>query len=360
MDANIKSNIKSNKECGSRQSKSAPITCLHSLSKLEMIDILLNKYQMSKQDLLKSTRKELCLLLFKKNYSKAFYDSPLKNTRNSCYIDASLLALLHPIVTLGVSNFWYKSILRAKADDSPIHSKIRIELQKILLNIRTSFRGSGYVGGLSGNVTNLRKLFASYKVDNWNQTQQNEWLHTQMDPIDVIGMLEHVFDIPDRNIFSSGFFRDGKPKKDERVGLVGCPIMPYMLKKADKSVSNLSDFLPIYREETVDRRLKKTRFLYVHIYRNVNGSKTTKPFIAPMKINGLLLVSAIIHMGSSTECGHYVSMLKIGKDQWVYCDDMVDKMEVFHESKFYTHKGGMVKTSGVGFLYVPEHSISKP
>lgn len=340
--------MENNLECGRRQSKTSPVTSLNAISKLEMIDILYNKYKMSKKEVTKMDRKELCSHLLKKKYSKEFYDSPLKNKRNSCYIDATLMALLHPVVTMRESNFWYNHILKGNESNNNQVNQIREELQNIVLKIHTSFRGNG---GNGGNVNSLRKLFASYNHDTWNQTQRNEWLRTQMDPIDVIGMLEHIFEIPNTNVFSMGYFENGKPKKDEKVGLVGYSILPYMLERKN---CKLSDFLPKYTEEHVDRSLKKSKILYVHIYRNMNGVKTNKPFTAPMEINGMQLVSAIVHLGSGVDSGHYVSMLKISKDQWVHYDDMDDKMEVFKQSDFEnrSERGKMVKKSGVGFLYI--------
>lgn len=357
--------MENNYECGKRQSKAASITSLQTLSKSEMVYILCSKYNIAKKDVIKLKREELCSRLFKNKYTKDFYYSPLRNNCNSCYIDAALVALFHPIVTMGVSNFWYNRIFK-EDNNTPHHiNHIRVELKKVVLNIHTSFKeGNGGYGGYGGygengmkcgSVSKLRKLFASYKSDihglpdTWNQTQQNEWLHAQMDPIDVIGMLEHTFKIPNRNVFSMGYFKNGKPKKDERVGLMGYSILPYMLQNKNK----LSDFFPIYIDENVDRRLKKSKFLYVHVYRNLNGVKTTKPFIAPMEISDMYLVSVIIHIGSGVESGHYVSMLKIGKDQWVFYDDMSEKMEVFFQSDLYKASkiGDVIKTSGVGFLY---------
>jgi monomeric isocitrate dehydrogenase len=103
---------------------------------------------MTKKDATKMKRKELCSHLFKKKYSKEFYDSPLNNTRNSCYIDATLMAILHPIVTMGESNFWYNHIFKEveqveSNNNNDQINQIRAELKNIVLKIKTSFRGNG-------------------------------------------------------------------------------------------------------------------------------------------------------------------------------------------------------------------------
>ena len=201
--------------------------------------------------------------------------------------------------------------------------------------------------------TNLRRMFDKYP-SNFNRTEQNEWLHSQQDTVDVVAMLEHIFNVPARNIFQTGFFSDGSKKKDERTGLIGYTILPYMLQEHTK----FSDIYP-----NAERKLKKSDFLYIQIYRNVaeeksytNQRKLKNPFTVPIEMEGMQLVSAIIHIGGSSKHGHYVAMLKISNTQWLYYDDLAidERMgEPFDASQLFTFKNGILKTNGIGYLYIP-------
>ena len=358
--------------CGKRQSKYAPITHYHSLSTIQMKDVLQNVYNIRIDPKMK--REDMCNLLSQNEYvikpntpqtsptNQTRKNSPiditrqnarpnklpkneigivLENINNSCYIDSVILALFHPVVTLNYETFWYKYTLKTdlkKKADTPQQKEIKKELNSIVFQIHATFKND------KNEVTTcnkLRRLFQKYP-STFNRTEKNEWLHTQQDPVDVIAMLEHVFEIPSRNIFSTGNSQNGTPKDDERAALIGYAIPPYMLQTHSK----FSDIYP-----NPGRVLKSSGFLYVQIYRN-NRNKLENPFTVPLRMDGMQLVSAIIHKGSSGDYGHYVAMLKIGNTEWVYYDDQNDIMERFQESRLYMYKTGILKTSGIGYLYI--------
>lgn len=297
----------------------------HALSVKHMRKILNKIYNIPTRETNKLNRLHLCVILNRIGYNaRNHIGVVLRNSNNSCYIDATLLALFHPVITWRCKNLWYDYVFKKGTE----YVSTRSELNTILFNIKSAFRD---VCVESMTCTALRTLFKNHPFD----FPDNEWLRTQMDPSDVIGMIERVFDVPSRNVLMNG-------NETVKTGLIAYSIMPYMLEQYKTLDEYVDDQNP---------RLIRSNFMYVQIYRNAGTHKVRSPFTCPPKIHGLDLISAIIHLGVSNNHGHYVAMLRVDDATWMYCDDMDARMVPFCHSDLYSFRDGILVTCGVGFLY---------
>jgi uncharacterized UBP type Zn finger protein len=263
---------------------------------------------------------------------------PIHNANNSCYIDSVIMALLHPIVTRKTSNYWYSFLFKKSVQSLDVEG-VRKELKTILKNIKYALKKDckevEYM-----TCFNLRALLDKFST--FNSNHDNEWTHTQQDPVDVIYILEHIFNIPQRNQFRI------KGVGIEKTSLIGLQIPAYMLR--DKAT--FRTFFPsFYDKDTKTTRVfEKGEMIYIQLNRNwLDVEKIKTDFVFPRKISNLNLVSIILHIGSSPTSGHYVTIMRLNRKSWLYYDGMSSELEYIDDSDLYTTD---VKRNAVGILYV--------
>jgi uncharacterized UBP type Zn finger protein len=263
---------------------------------------------------------------------------PIHNDNNSCYIDSVMMALLHPIVTHHTSNYWYSFLFKKSVKSLDVEA-VRGELKKLLKNINNVLN-KDYTEVEYMTCFNLRTLFNKFST--YNSNHDNEWTHSQQDPVDVIYILEHLFDIPQRNIFrinGSGI---------EKTSIIGLQIPAYMLR--DKAT--FRTFFPsFYDTDTKTNRVfEKSDMIYIQLNRNwLDIEKIKTEFVFPRKISNMNMVSIILHLGSSPTSGHYVTIMRLNHKSWLYYDGMSTNMAYIDDSDLYNSD---VKRNAVGILYV--------
>ena len=324
-------------KCGYK--KQADTNEIRKMSANELQQLLIKRYS---DKVSKMNRSLICSEL----ESIATTSLPLYNENNSCYIDAVLVALLYPILTHGCTLTWYKYLLKRKID-SENAILIRNELLDVLQNIEHI---SKMEDADHKTCTNIRKIFKKYK--NYNKNHDNEWIRAQQDPVDVIYMLEHIFEIPDVNEF------DLSNNSKEKSSLIGIQIQPYTLKYNDNVL--FRQVFPSFKDP--DTKIKRTyvkgSMIYIQINRNFNNDEKIKKEFKPSRKSKLfVLQSIILHIGNQPTSGHYVSVMKVNSKTWVYYDDLSDKLEYFSDKDLFTYKNGIVLANCTGLLYIRPKNI---
>lgn len=76
--------------------------------------------------------------------------------------------------------------------------------------------------------------------------------------------------------------------------------------------------------------------------------------------NSQLQIDAVIlHLGDSSNCGHYICFKKVENEKWVLYDDLKSSLQVFDSwNKVLMHKDGMIQKNGVLFFYSKQKSAN--
>jgi hypothetical protein len=244
---------------------------------------------------------------------------PRYDGKNSCYIDSTVIALLHTKSTWTQKHILQKTSMHAKY---PILHKLALDIQKQLRDISASHIPS---------CSQLRRKFKEY-TDASNRIHGTklydvEWLQTQQEPTDVITMVSHVFDIKDDLIVSVN--------GDKRTQPFSAPsLQPFDL--LHKKEVQLKDYFPVYTN-AAKVIYHTARFLWFSINRNNNGDKLYTKVVFPERIQGtqdsrfLQLRSIIVHKGKNANQGHYVCFIKRKKGWYLY-DDMHSELQFISSS----------------------------
>jgi len=314
----------------------------------------------------------------------------LQNESNSCYMDAFFVALFND---------------RKKAQTlldiilkSPIHRFNKSErIKQVISNIREEFKR--VVDGLivsDSNVSkttcsNLRSLLKQYQNmynEEGGRLEVKNWTHHQLEPFDIIVLLNTMFNIPENVVV-----------KSEKFGTMSRAVKPpaasWKLIDSDKSQTNpfhtlsLEDLESVEESNSVkfsklfptltqhlsflDNGYVKTKkeityvdgpFFYFHlprIYRNVVNNrehlvKHNKEIVPSKDVklaNGkkLTLQSLIVHHGGANG-GHYTCVYRCS-DKFYEFDDMRHQVTLIGDfAKMKAYRSGYILKNVTCFVYM--------
>lgn len=354
--------------CGKRQQKKKGDS-YHHLSKLDLCEEILRK----KIKLLKKlTRRDLCNELQQltqrlddlqvKSKKQRLSSQPdlgyLKYSKNSCYLDSTLTALIHQ------PNEWInKYFLYAKEPffTNKSLNTISKQVQALLLQMYKDL----HEHKKQIYSTKLRGLFQTF--DQLHALHGNdivEWTHSQQEPRDVFNMLQQVLQIPeDVHVVITGSSTRVEKQSFNTV------VLDVGILLSNKLVY-LKDYVPItidHIKSTSANLTKKTEIvdadcLVVDVQRNYLNTRKLTTSVIPVKFiniynkqtnthKKLHLVSMIIHHGSSTHSGHYTCFIKRGT-RWYHYDDMDSAYKfVGNFKQVVEYDGGIVPKNVVTCVY---------
>lgn len=352
--------------CGKRVK---PKSYYHLIQTLSVKDIrnIIRMFKPDQPNLYKMKRQELCDLLFKIKGSRSLSTNLklpniqdrgyINNRNNSCYIDSIFVALLHYPNNLWVQKHLIKSDPSKHFQSSSLKS-ISKQIWSSIKNIRQSLVTKS---SQSMFCTSIRKLFKEFDEEykkHFNVDYENtEWLYSQSDPVDVLHMLVRVFNLqPD----VTRMYQVSE-KRTENV-LFNTPMITYdMLLKGDPiRVDSVIPYQVIKQGPyTIKEKILSARLLYVQILRNLqNRIKLTTKVIPQDFIRvgkrQMQLVSVVVHVGSSTNSGHYVAFIKDYKSSdWYLFDDLRQHYQrIGSFNTMLKYDGGFLQTNAVGLIYL--------
>jgi hypothetical protein len=285
------------------------------------------------------------------------------NDRNSCYLDSFLIALFHD------GNEYIKSLF---LDAEPINHKNKT-LTELALNIKDEMKNiyntiiSNNNKLKKNNCSNLRKLFQNYYNIIYPKNTM-KWTKEQLESLDVINILNIIFNIKKENkIIIKSYASNSKKKiiilknsklvRNEISNKEITTIIPvekllsgkdiYIKKMFPNSTDNIifdDDNLwkPYDNNETYKRKIDKitylsAKILFIHINRNNymdgTGNKLLTKIIPSLNIklknnkSSLYLRSIIVHIGDYKTNGHYICLYEC-KGKWYIYDDMTPKIKL--------------------------------
>lgn len=285
----------------------------------------------------------------------------INNERFSCYLDSLLVALFHDDNTYIKELFLNSSFNNLKNDKLiDLANKIKEELISIYSYIQNINNDNN-----KNYCKNLRKLFQNFYNIKYPKNNIN-WIDDQLEPLDVINMLNEIFNIKKETKINIKQFASNKINKTiifKKLKLIDNKNILndfYSIIPLDKLLSGdnikIKKYYPIMTDDTIfssdnlwkpnskDKYLRKiekttflsSKFLFIHINRNLDlGSEKNKletKIIPALKIKmkenklNLYLKSIIIHHGRYGG-GHYTT-LYICKGKWYEYDDLRTKVKI--------------------------------
>lgn len=269
--------------------------------------------------------------------------------RNSCYLDSTLVALLHdkrsPIRRVLLSSS------KTPNTNSEQTKELSQRIRKELVNVVHIIDGKAKTNKRAA-CTNMRRMFKkyekAYKSANKVNYIEEEWLFSQNSPSDVIQIMMRIFNFPHHVTTNKGKYFFNSPEI-------------YALDDAKKY--KVKDYIPkttIHADNTdITSTLEyiQASCMYVSIMRTLNEDKVTAPVITSETIqlnkHEMHLSSIIVHQGDSADHGHYIAFIKSTKDNsWYMYDDLSYKLQKIGSFKDITawHNGYIMKNS-VGYFY---------
>lgn len=229
-------------------------------------------------------------------------------------------------------------------------------------------------GGADGRTcSTLRGRFQGRAFTKFNNNSGLEWTETQQDPIEVISMIHHIYDIPD-SMKVVEEMTGSKPEDQMWRGVWEVPAYVFTdedecrWKKVFPTLVTTNEFEDKQGhnvKKVTKRTFKDTPLLYVKLHRYqakgenyVRQRKVNTPFIPEGWIETstrtLTLVSIIVHIGKWSNEGHYTAFLCLRNGVWVYYDDMAQHLEVIGMQlrDVMAYKNGLATTDGVGLIYI--------
>lgn len=279
--------------------------------------------------------------------------------RNSCFLDSTLVALMHDRKSPILSYIFTTSIPHVS------HLQVRtaaFAIRAELANIRDRVHGNGK-GGKGSNTApckSLRSLFKSfetlYKKAYGVNYIEEEWTHSQNSPGDVLNILMRIFDIP----------------SDVRTSNVPMPFNAPEIFVADKTPRTtpvkITDYIPVTSitandtGKTTVLKYKSAKCLYVSVMRNFLDEFKSTARVEPANMlklanknsKQLVLSSIIIHVGASPVGGHYVAAIRRGRDAWYLFDDLTSNYQLIATSfrGLLAWRDEYVMRNCVGFFYI--------
>jgi hypothetical protein len=230
-------------------------------------------------------------------------------------------------------------------------------------------------GGADGRTcSTLRGRFQGRPFTKFNNESGLEWTETQQDPIEVISMIHHIYNIPDSmNVVEEK--TGAKPEDQIWRGVWEVPAYVFTdedkcrWKKVFPTLTTTHEF-----EDEHGRRVKQVTthafkdapMLYVKLHRyrakgenyvrqrKVDTRFVPEGWIETSTRRTLTLVSIIVHIGKWSDAGHYTVFLCLRNGVWVYYDDMAQHLEVIGMQlrDVMAYKNGLAASDGVGLIYM--------
>jgi hypothetical protein len=372
-----------NQDCGKKQNPKANANSLLSKSVQDLRKEVKQVYPF-KQRLREISRKELCDMLNKKCHNLG----GLVNKQNSCYLDSTLMSLLHD-----TSPYIKKYIL-----DVDLESLYRNQPETLLNLAKRIQRGlnlslTGVVDGTRFYCEKLREIFHKYDTYYRNHLDKSlehvDWISSQLEPEDVIKILGRVFKLGDHCRLEFKTFGYEKKKylvtNEIRARDIAAIKIPgdilyrmeedneeYDMGKMLFPVSKTYEILDkdnLWRTPTIPGKAfsKKMEYikyleapmLIISAQRNFADTKIATPimplFYMKLKYNTrrLTLSSIICHHGNSVDYGHYTAFL-LCKNDWYHYDDMGYKKlkHIGNEEDLLKWGNGFVVKNSVTFIYI--------
>lgn len=332
-------------------------------------------------------KNELCTLLTKPCANMG----GLVNENNSCYFDSFLVAMLHD------SDDFIKIIKTAPyAESNNTLNAVAEEIRATLIQISNSIEK-----GSITKCTNLRLLATKYdslycdifKIKRASKItypfDMLDWKHSQLEPSDVVKLLNRVFRIPNDVNFHQTLYGSNKKRKVLRkidmelvvtenkiTNFAGIYIDAEHLFMSSQLL--LKKFIPKHKNEVIfddssnywkpqngksyRRKIEVITYksaprLFIHIARLFAGEKLTTEVVAPIKVKlrdnkrNLYLKSIIVHHGHA-EGGHYTAMLECGGEWYHYNDIAYTKLKkIGSYDDLLKYKDGYVFKNCTNIMY---------
>lgn len=301
------------------------------------------------------------------------------NGRNSCYIDAIIMALLHY-----QPNKW----LHARLFDDPINKNVKSkELKSAASDLRSTLKDiydklhTQQQRVTCSNVrTSLEKFDRIYcQENNINEFSDRKWKSSQQDYREVLTILDRAFDLENAVKISTQIKekRSNRIIRNEDLNDQQGDFDSQIINVYDNEKESLSinDYCPKFKEQiyneitkttivkTISLSQAKTLFFKIIRAQIVDDQqvKNTKPVIPLeyLKIsttNNLRCVSILVHSGKNIASGHYTCVFKSHKDKaWYMYDDMETSFKKIGDTfnSVLEYENGFVQKNMVGCLYVP-------
>ena len=216
---------------------------------------------------------------------------------NSCYFDAFIVAMFHFIHPKMSSKKYFICLLtrctKAKVSIDMIHEFLDVSQGK-------------------KNVSKLRRMFQN--LDDYDDDRN--WLEDQLEPFDIILILERLFEFPLDIEFTTDNLTNGESPIVRKASFAGFIISAWEYDNVVFSSTMVSGH--------IESKITKADMLWVHVTRTSGTSKTNNVIIPSATIQvgnkELELVSVVCHHGS-VGGGHYITYFK-KKSKWYCFDDM--------------------------------------
>lgn len=344
--------------CGKRARPSRGSTVAAKMTAQQMRSALLAPDAIPASVLRKMSRSELCELIVARE-ALAGRLQPLGWNSNSCYIDSLLMALFHRRCR------WLDRHVLHGTPTHVSYGGAHEELLSIVRHVRGDrMDGMHHVRTCGA----LRRLLAGRAFAQHNDLHDNEWLHAQQDPIDVVEILQEIYKLPNNVVFAE------KTRSMTRARTVKRPFQSVYVSVHSLTRPGGLKWGQIFPRNTdadtgTESMFLDAPFLYVQLHRNkhddglvnfTDSARVKTRFAPPAVIathkgrRTLQMVSIVIHQGMSGTSGHYTALLKQSTGEWVYYDDMDARYELAgltleHALAF---KGGLALHNAVGFVYM--------
>jgi hypothetical protein len=300
-----------------------------------------------------------------------YKDIKIKNDNNSCFLDSLLVALFHFKNKDIYNKFFTKSIINSFGNDDlkKLGNNIQNELYNIYLKINNKGSNSeekycSLFRKLLDRYYNIYiKINKTYKIF---FNSNDNWKNTQIDVFELLTFLSIIFNFKNNkdnkilegtNLYYSNFVIDVPShylfgnKRIDISDIVPLKIESFSLDDDNKFINSKGELVTSYKKTY--EVLKSLSFVIIQIYRNIGSNNKLKtkidyPDTIKLKENTkeLELKSIIIHIGDSTNYGHYIALIKRNNIWYEYNDmqgvTLIDPDDAKAWSKYKKNIVGLV------------------
>jgi len=341
---------------------------------MNIIFIYYEKIDMNKKELIIEIKKlypyyknlqKMRVAELKEIYEKDCNNFSLKNEKNSCYMDALFVALFHD-KNKYIHNLFFNSDLKIFKNEKL--NTIANGIKKELENIYTGLFNASSKKNLT--CSNLRKLFHNFFKINY-PNRQIEWKRDQLEPLDVISILDDIIVFKKNTKINSKIY--GTNKKSKSIVLSKLKMISdknttannfssvisidsllsndkiYLKKLYPKLINDVTfDEENLWKpysknsKEVYTRKIEKisylsSKLLFITVNRifkmgSQESEKLESQIIPALKLklkenaDNLYLKSIIVHHGFAGG-GHYTTLFNC-KGKWYEYDDMKSSIDL--------------------------------
>ena len=291
----------------------------------------------------------------------------IKNEKNSCYLDSLLVALFN-FKNKEIYDLFFNSIINDFNNKKlkELGNLIKKELLNIYSFINKSTNDFIYCSLLRKHLQDYYNIYIQlFPKEKILYSSNDNWIDTQNDVYELLNLLSIIFNFKskkmikildgDNKIYSNFIieipaYELFRKKNINIEDIFPLKIETYNLDDNNKFINPKGELVNNYDKKR--EYIKTKSFIYFQIYRNIGSHdklKTSINYPEEIKIKenlkNLKIKSLIIHLGDSTNYGHYITLIK-RKDIWYKYDDMESSI-----SKISNYKINKYKKNIVGLLY---------